>query len=46
MLRDFIERKLFSLQVWCDQIDAMTEAWLVGVLFAIGLAAITWIYFV
>lgn len=45
MLRDYIEQKLFSLQIWCDQLDAETEAVLVVAVLVVGLAALTWKYF-
>ena len=45
-MRDFIDRQLFSLQVWCDQLDAETEAVLVLAVLIVGLASVTWIYFV
>ena len=44
-MRDYIEQKLFSLQIWCDQLDAVTEAVLVVAVLIVGLAAVTWIYF-
>ena len=45
-MRDYINSKLFSLQVWCDQLDAVTEAVLVLAVLIVGLASVTWIYFV
>jgi len=30
-MRDYIESKLFSLQIWCDQLDAEAEIALVVV---------------
>jgi len=45
-MRDYIESKLFHLQIWCDQLGAEAEIALVVVFFVAALAAITWIYFV
>lgn len=49
-MRDYLESLWynfsFSLQIWCDQLDAETEAVLVVAVLVAGLAAVTWIYFV
>ena len=44
-MRDYINSKLFSLSIWCDQLDAVTEAVLIVAVLIVGLAAVTWIYF-
>jgi len=46
MLRDYTNSKLFSLQIWCDQLGAEAEIALVVVFFVVATAAVTWIYFV
>ena len=43
-MRDFIDRQLFSLKIWCDQLGAVTEAVLVVAVLIVGLASVTWIY--
>jgi len=45
-MRDYIESKLFHLQIWCDQLDAEAEIALVVCFFVAAMAAVTWIYFV
>jgi len=45
-MRDYIESKLFHLQIWCDQLDAKAEIALVVLFFVAATAAVTWIYFV
>lgn len=44
-MRDYLEQLWFSFGIWCDQLDAVTEAVIVLALFAVGLAALTWKYF-
>ena len=44
-MRDYLEQLWFSFGIWCDQLDAVTEAVLIVAVLIVGLASVTWIYF-